>query len=207
MIKAFLVVVGALLVVALIAVLFVGGSYNRLVTQDQAVQAQWGQVQNVYQRRADLVPNLVETVKGAASFEKETFTQVAQARAQVAQVNTPALQNAPSNPQQLQQYQKAQDQLSSALSRLLVVVERYPNLTATQAFRDLQTQLEGTENRITVERMRYNQEAQTFNTTRNRFPTVVVAGFFGDRFATKAYFEAAPGSETAPRVNFGAGGQ
>ncbi len=186
--------------VALVVILFVGlavaGGYNRLVSLEEAVKSAWGQVENVYQRRADLVPNLVETVKGAAAFEKDTFTAVAEARAKVGQVNVGTVPDA----QQMQKFQAAQDGLSSALSRLLVVVERYPELKATQAFRDLQAQLEGTENRIAVERRRFNETAQAFNTARRRFPTVIVASLFG--FAEKPYFQAAPGSEKAPQVKF-----
>jgi LemA protein len=189
---------GALVLSALSCV----GSYNGLVALDQAVQAQWGQVENVYQRRADLVPNLVETVKGAAAFEKDTFTAVTQARSQVGQISPDAIKNAVNDPEAFQRFEKAQSQLSSALSRLLVVAEKYPDLKATQNFRDLQAQLEGTENRITVERMRYNEAARDFNTRRNSFPAVLLAGFFGDRFGEKPYFRAEPGSSAAPKVSF-----
>jgi len=175
-------------------------SYNRLVALDQAVTAQWSQVENVYQRRADLVPNLVETVKGAANFERDTLTKVTEARAQVGKVTIG--KDVINDPQALQRFQQAQDQLSSALSRLLVVSEQYPELRATQNFRDLQAQLEGTENRITVERQRFNEAAQAFNTKRNSFPTVMLAGFFGSRFAEKAYFQAQAGSQNAPQVKF-----
>ncbi|HXU04859.1 MAG TPA: LemA family protein [Polyangia bacterium] len=174
-------------------------SYNKLVHLDQAVQAQWSQVENVYQRRADLVPNLVETVKGAAKFEKDTFTAVTEARSKVGQVSGTT---SPNDPASVERFRQAQDQLTSALSRLMVVVERYPDLKATQAFRDLQVQLEGAENRIAVERMRFVQTAQTFNSTRNTFPTNIIAGAFGSRFAEKAYFKAQSGAETAPRVQF-----
>ena len=182
----------------LIAGLYVTGVYNGLVGLDQKVQAQWGQVENVYQRRADLIPNLVETVKGAAAFEQNTFTAVTEARAKVGQVQV--------NPGQLTpdafaKFQAAQDGLSSALSRLLVVVEKYPDLKATENFKELQAQLEGTENRIAVERMRFNEAAQAFNTKRNRFPAVIVAGFFG-KFAEKPYFKSQAGAETAPKVKF-----
>lgn len=181
---------------------FVAGTYNSLISLDQAVQAQWGQVENVYQRRLDLIPNLVETVKGAAAFEKDTFTAVAEARAKVGQVSAGALENATSDPQAFARFQQAQAGLSSALSRLMVVVERYPDLKATQAFRDLQAQLEGTENRIAVERMRYNQAAQAFNAKRLSFPTNIVAGFFGARFNEKPFFKAESGAEKAPKVQF-----
>jgi len=191
-----------ILVLALIVVMFGVSTYNSLVTLDQAVQAQWAQVQNVYQRRADLVPNLVETVKGAAAFEKDTFTAVAEARSKVGQVSGPALQNLANDPAAFEKFQQAQAGLSSALSRLMVVVEQYPELKANQSFRDLQAQLEGTENRIAVERMRFNEAAQAFNTKRMRFPTVVIANFFGSRFAEKPYFKAQEGAETAPKVKF-----
>jgi len=194
------------LIVLLFGVLIVGGmavsAYNSLVTLDQAVQAQWGQVQNVYQRRADLVPNLVETVKGAANFEKDTFTQVTEARAKVGQVSSQVAGGPPKSQAQLDQFQQAQAGLGNALSRLLVVVEKYPELKATQNFRDLQAQLEGTENRISVERMRYNEAEQAFNTKRQSFPTVLIAGFFGSRFDVKPYFKAQEGAETAPKVKF-----
>ena len=189
------------LVLAILGLSAIGG-YNSLVRLDQATQAQWAQVENVYQRRADLVPNLVETVKGAANFEKETLTAVTEARASVGQLSAGAVQNMASNPEALAKFQKAQDGLSSALSRLMVVVERYPELKATQNFRDLQAQLEGTENRIAVERMRFNEAARTFNTKRNSFPTVLIAGFFGDRFRDKAYFQAQQGAAEAPKVKF-----
>ena len=172
------------------------GSYNRLVDLQEAVESAWGDVQNQYQRRADLVPNLVATVRGAAEFEQETFTRVTEARAKVGQVSVTGLPDA----QQLEQFQQAQGELSSALSRLLVVVERYPELTATQAFRDLQVQLEGTENRITVARNRFNEAAQAYNATRRRFPAVLIAGIFG--FDERPYFAAQEGAETAPRVEF-----
>jgi LemA protein len=186
-------------VVALGAVvlgLFAVGSYNRLVGLDERVDEAWSQVENVYQRRADLIPNLVETVKGAAQFEQETFTAVTEARARAGQIS---FDQAPT-PEQLQQYQAAQGELGAALSRLLVVVERYPELRATEAFRDLQSQLEGTENRIAVERRRFNEVARDFNTSRRRFPTNLLASLFG--FDAKAYFEAEEGAEEAPRVDF-----
>lgn len=194
---------GGLLVLALIICGMWGiGAYNGLVSGDQAVQASWAQVQNAYQRRADLVPNLVETVKGAAAFEKDTFTAVTEARSKVGQISGEALGNVVNDPAAFEKFQQAQSGLSSALSRLMVVMEKYPDLKATQNFRDLQAQLEGTENRITVERMRFNEAAQAFNTKRMSFPTVLIAGFFGSRFAEKAYFKAQEGAETAPKVKF-----
>jgi LemA protein len=193
--------------IALVGIIFLLGiscvtSYNRLNGLDQAVQSQWGQVENTYQRRADLIPNLVETVKGAAKFEQETFTAVTEARARAGQAAAQPPEKVLQDPGAFQQFQRSQEALSSALSRLMVVVERYPDLKATANFRDLQSQLEGTENRITVERMRFNEVAREFNTKRNSFPTVVMAGFFGDRFKSKPYFQAQPGSQAAPQVKF-----
>jgi LemA protein len=192
------------LAVVIIAALILGtwgvGLYNSLVSLDQKVRSQWAQVENVYQRRADLVPNLVETVKGAAGFEQQTYTAVAEARAKVGQIRLD--ESLLSNSEAFAKFQAAQDELGSAISRLLVAVENYPDLKATQNFRDLQVQLEGTENRITVERQRFNEAAQAFNTKRMSFPTVVVAGIFGSRFAVKAYFKAQAGAETAPKVKF-----
>jgi LemA protein len=194
-----LVVIGALVLILFIGVSTVGGTYNRLVTLDQAVQSQWAQVESSYQRRADLIPNLVETVKGAANFEKSTYTAVAEARAKVGQLNVSGA-NLPNDPAAFEKFAGAQDVLSSSLSRLLAVAEAYPQLKATQNFSDLQAQLEGTENRIAVERMRYNDAAQTFNTTRDSFPTVIVAGLFGARFNEKAYFKSQPGAQSPPPV-------
>jgi len=196
--------VGCVVVLVVVVVLGLAGvgTYNSLVRLDQEVQAQWAQVENVYQRRADLVPNLVETVKGAAAFEKDTFTAVAEARSRVGQVAGGALQNVVNDPQAFQKFQEAQAGLSSALSRLMVVVEKYPELKANQNFMGLQSQLESTENRISVERMRFNEKAQAFNTTRMSFPTVLIAGFFGSRFNEKPYFKAQEGAEKAPQVKF-----
>jgi LemA protein len=164
------------------------------------MDAQWAQVQNVYQRRADLIPNLVNTVSGAANFEKSTLTAVTDARASVGRVQLPA-GTAPTDPGQLAAFDQAQGQLGAALSRLLVVSERYPQLTATANFRDLQAQLEGTENRIAVERGRFNEAVQAYDTAIRRFPGVVIAGLFG--FASRPYFAASPGAETPPKVDFG----
>jgi LemA protein len=192
-------------IVLIVLVLLVGwgvSSYNSLVAQDQAVQSQWGTVETVYQRRADLIPNLVATVKGVANFEKSTYIAVAQARAKVGQVTVNTGPTAPTDAATLAQFDQAQSGLTSALSRLLAVVENYPDLKANENFLDLQAQLEGTENRISVERRRYNEVVQQFNTTRQSFPTVLIAGMFGERFQTKPYFQAATGAETAPAVHF-----
>ena len=192
--------VALLVVLAVIVGVSMAGTYNRLVALGQEVDKQWGQVENVYQRRADLVPNLVATVRGAAEFEKSTLEAVVQARASVgrAQINAPT---APTDPEAMARFEAAQGALGAALQRLLVVVERYPELRANQNFRDLQAQLEGTENRITVERNRYNESAQGYNTARLRFPTNLFASMFG--FREKAYFKAVtPGAERAPAVQF-----
>jgi LemA protein len=172
-------------------------NYNRLVTLEEGVTSQWAQVENVYQRRADLVPNLVATVKGAAEHERETFQAVTEARAKVGQLDVGDVFD---DPAKMKQFQAAQGELSGALSRLLVVAEAYPQLKANENFLGLQSQLEGTENRITVERQRFNEAARDFNTTRKRFPTVIYANAFG--FDEKAYFEAEAGAAKAPEVSF-----
>src|ERR1700731_3405772 len=194
---------GGLLVIVLFIVFVIGlffwGTYNRLVGLQQSVDAQWAQVQTVYQRRADLIPNLVNTVAGAANFEKSTLTEVTNARASVGRVQLDP-NKAPTDAAQLQQFQAAQGQLSNALSRLLVVAENYPQLRATQNFQELQAQLEGTENRIAVERNNFNTAVQNFNTAVRTFPTNLIAGMFG--FSPKPFFASQPGAEKAPTVNF-----
>ncbi|MFH1196088.1 MAG: LemA family protein [bacterium] len=196
--KGLMIGCGAIVVLAVILIAWGVGAYNNLVGMDENVMQSWSQVENQYQRRADLIPNLVETVKGVAEFERGTFTDVAEARARVNQIKmTPEML---SDPQAFQQFQSAQDGLSSALSRLLVTVENYPTLKANENFLQLQTQLEGTENRISVERKKYNEVVQTFNTSIRRFPGSIIAGFTG--FKEKPYFKAAPGSDTAPKVKF-----
>ena len=172
---------------------------NQMVQLSQAVDAQWAQVQNVYQRRADLIPNLVNTVKGAADFERGTLNDVVQARASVGSVQIDP-NSAPTSAQQLQQFQAAQDQLSSALSRLLVVVERYPELRANNNFVQFQAQLEGTENRISVERGRFNDKTREYNTYIQKVPNSLVASL--RNFQTKPYFQATAGSERPPEVGF-----
>lgn len=179
------------------------GSYNKLVTLDQKVNKQWADVQSVYQRRADLIPNLVNTVQGAANFEKSTLTEVTNARASVGQVKLDP-SKAPTDAAQLEKFQQAQGQLSNALSRLLLVTENYPQLRATEAFQNLQAQLEGTENRISVERNNFNAAVQDYNTALQRFPTNMLNKMFG--FKERPFFNAQPGSEKAPTVNFGAFG-
>jgi LemA protein len=187
----------AIIVLAIVAV--AGGSYNRLVRLGQQVDSSWAQVQNDYQRRADLIPNLVATVSGAANFEKSTLTDITDARASVGRVTLNS-KSAPDDPAKLAQFDQAQNQLSSALSRLLVVVERYPDLKSSANFLALQAQLEGTENRITVYRRDFNDAVQQYDTAIKSFPAVFYAAALG--FHEKPYFTAAPGAETAPKVQF-----
>ncbi|MEO8218235.1 MAG: LemA family protein [Acidobacteriota bacterium] len=196
---------GVLIVALVIFALFGVGTYNRLVKLDEGVKSQWAQVENVYQRRFDLIPNLVRTVQGSANFEKSTLQAVVEARARVGQVTVPAgapgiTSGTPDNPQSFQQFEAAQAGLSGALSRLLVVVERYPDLKSNQNFLELQSQLEGTENRIAVERRRYNEVAQGFNAAVRTFPASIIAGMTG--FKQKAYFQSQAGANQAPEVNF-----
>lgn len=189
------------LIVIVFFILVLGGcgcnGYNNMVKLDEKVKNSWNNVQSDYQRRADLIPNLVSTVKGAANFETTTLTQVIEARAKATSVNVNA-ENL--TPEKVQQFQQAQGQLSGALSRLLVVAEQYPQLQATQSFRDLQVQLEGTENRIKVSRNDFNATVQEYNTTVRRFPNNIFAGMFG--FGVKQGFTADAGSEKAPKVAF-----
>jgi LemA protein len=188
--------------VAFIIGLFFWGTYNRLVRLQQSVDQRWAQVQNVYQRRADLIPNLVNTVAGAANFEKSTLVEVTNARASVGRVQLDP-NKAPTDAAQLEQFQAAQGQLSNALSRLLVVTERYPELRANQNFLGLQAQLEGTENRISVERGNFNTAVQSYNIAVRSFPTNMIAGMFG--FSPRPFFNAQPGAEKPPPVNFNFG--
>src|SRR5256714_3331741 len=190
------------LVLAIVWVLSLSGFFNRLVTLRQSTDAAWAQVQNVYQRRADLIPNLVNTVAGAANFEKSTLTEVTNARASVGRVQLDP-NKAPTDAAQLEQFQAAQGQLSSALSRLLVVVERYPELRANQNFLSLQAQLEGTENRISVERGNFNSAVQSYNVAVRSFPTNLIAGMLG--FPPRPFFTAQTGAERPPPVQFNFG--
>ncbi|WP_114777526.1 LemA family protein [Botryobacter ruber] len=171
--------------------------YNTMVQKDEAVQGQWANVENVYQRRADLIPNLVNTVKGAANFEKETLEAVMNARSKATSIQLSADDLTPEN---IARFQQAQNQLSGALSRLMATVEAYPDLKANQNFLELQAQLEGTENRIAVERRKYNELVQDYNTTVRSFPNNLMAGIFG--FERKGHFQADPGAERAPTVQF-----
>ncbi len=188
-----------LIILAIVVVLILWGVniYNGLVSKEEAVDAQWANVETSYQRRADLIPNLVATVKGYADFEQETLTQVIEARAKATSVTLD-----PSNltPQAISQFEAVQGELSSALSRLLVTIERYPDLKANQNFLELQSQLEGTENRISVERRKFNELARDFNATIRRIPRNIIAGIGG--FEEQGYFQSAEGSDAAPEVVF-----
>lgn len=188
-----------IVIVAIVAILAIWSvsSYNGLVSAEESVDAQWAQVENVYQRRADLIPNLVNTVKGYAEFEKNTLTDVIEARSKATSVTIDPSNISETN---VAQFQAAQDQLSGALSRLLVTIERYPDLKANKNFLELQAQLEGTENRISVERNKFNEQAKIYNTTIRRFPKNIFAGMFD--FERKGYFKAVEGAEKAPVVEF-----
>jgi LemA protein len=196
--------VGLIILVCLVILVLIPGfavqrAYNDIVAKEQEVSQQWAQVENVYQRRADLIPNLVATVKGYAAHESEVLETVTASRAQAGSIRmSPDMLK---NPAEFLKFQQAQDGLSSALSRLMLVVERYPDLKANQNFLELQSQLEGSENRITVERRKFNSSAQTYNTRIKQFPANLVARFFG--FNDRQYFQSAAGSDKAPVVNFG----
>lgn len=195
--KKSLIIIGSIVVLIFIVYRFFAGSYNSMVQMDEQVSSQWAQVENVYQRRADLIPNLVNTVKGYADFEKSTLTGVIEARAKATSITVD-----PHNltPEVLQQFQQNQGQLSQALGRLMVVAEKYPELKANENFLELQSQLEGTENRIAVERNKFNESAQQFNTYIRTFPSNMIAGMYG--FRPKAYFAADKGANKAPTVKF-----
>ena len=182
--------------VLLFLVMMIAGSYNGMVSSRESVNAAWSKVESQYQRRSDLIPNLVNTVKGAANFEQETLTKVIEARSKVTQIKVDA-----NNPEDIARFQQAQGQVSSSLSRLLAVAENYPQLKATENFKDLQSQLEGTENRITVARNDFNDAARSYNTKIKSFPANLLAGMFG--FKERPYFEADADAKKAPSVNFG----
>lgn len=188
---------GIIIAAVLVIVAMVAGSYNTLVGEREAVNKQFANLQSQYQRRADLVPNLVNTVKGAANFEKETLSEVVEARSRATSIT---IDPSTATPEQLEQYQKSQGELSQALGRLLAVSENYPELKAVASFQDLQVQLEGTENRITVARNDYNQTASGYNSRIQTFPANITAGLFG--FNKFTYFEADAGADKAPTVNF-----
>lgn len=195
--KRSVIILIVLAILALIMYTFFKGSYNTMVAKDENVKSAWSQVKNVYQRRLDLIPNLVNTVKGAANFEQETLTRVIEARAKATQITVDPDKL---TPEKLQEFQSAQGELSQALGRLMVVSEQYPQLKANQNFLDLQAQLEGTENRITVERQKFNDITRDFNTYIRQFPKNIVASMFG--FSQRPYFESDPGAEKAPTVDF-----
>jgi LemA protein len=191
------IVIGVIIVLVFVLYRFFAGSYNEMVNMELEVTKQWAQVENVYQRRLDLIPNLVNTVKGAADFEKSTLTAVIEARASATQVK---LDPKNLSAEELNKFQQSQGQLSQALGRLMVVAEQYPQLRATEAFRDLTVQLEGTENRITVERQKFNEVVQTYNSTIKVFPRNLLAGMYG--FKEKPFFAADKGANKAPEVKF-----
>lgn len=196
--KKGLLIFGGILVVIVLVIMWGVGKYNTLVGLDESVNSAWAQVQNQYQRRMDLIPNLVATVQGVANFEKSTLQAVIEARAKATQVTlSPQLLN---DPQAFQRFEQSQGELSSALSRLLVTVEQYPTLKANENFLQLQSQLEGTENRISVERKRFNEVVQSYNATIRTIPTSFIAALGG--FQQKQYFQAQPGAEAAPKVQF-----
>jgi LemA protein len=192
------IIIGVIIALVVLGIISWGTkTYNQMVTLQEGVTSQWGNVESQYQRRADLIPNFVNTVKGAATFEQETLTKVIEARAKATQVTIDPTKMTAEN---MQQFQAAQGELSSSLARLMVVVEQYPELKATQNYRDLQVTLEGTENRIAVERRKFNETAQTMNAYIRRFPQNIIAGMFG--FTAKPYFESMEGAEKAPEVKF-----
>ncbi|NOU47095.1 MAG: LemA family protein [Bacteroidales bacterium] len=195
--KKTLIIVGIIVLVIVLFYSFFKGTYNTMVTNSEQVDSQWAQVQNVYQRRSDLIPNLVSTVKGFAQQEKDVFIGVTEARAKATSVNIDA---ANLTPDKMTQFQQAQEGLSGALGRLMVVVEKYPEIKSNQNFLELQSQLEGTENRITVERQKFNDITKVYNTYVKSFPNNMLAGMFG--FVAKPYFEATKGAEVAPKVEF-----
>lgn len=195
--KALWITIAIIVVLLFAGYSWVKGTYNTMVTQDEGVKTAWSQVENQYQRRMDLIPNLVNTVKGYATHEKETLEGVVSARAEATKTT---IDPSNLNEESMKKFQAAQGELSSALSRLMVVLERYPDLKANQNFSELQAQLEGAENRISVERKRFNETAQSYNTYIRSFPTNILAGMFG--FQPKAYFSAESGAEKAPKVEF-----
>ncbi|BAR91945.1 LemA family protein [Blattabacterium cuenoti BPAY] len=196
--KNFLMGFSIIFILMFVIILWIANTYNHLVKLNENIKTQWGQVENVYQRRADLIPNLVNTVKGSANFEKDTLNQIIEARAKATSlsINTNDL-----NQNQINKYQKVQDHLNHSVSRLLLIVENYPNLRSTQNFYELQNQLEGTENRINVERNRFNEKVNNFNIYRNQFPKIIIANLFS-KFQEKGYFQSQIGSKKSPIIDF-----
>ncbi|NWJ50068.1 MAG: LemA family protein [Bacteroidetes bacterium] len=195
--KKSIIIIAGIVLFVIIMIAWISGMYNGLVNREEGTKQAWAQVENVYQRRSDLIPNLVETVKGYANFEKSTLTDVVNARAKATQVTVDPTKLTPA---QIQNFQGAQNGLSSALGRLMVVMEKYPDLKANQNFLDLQAQLEGTENRIAVERKKFNEVVMDYNTAVRRFPRNIFAGMFG--FQQKGYFQAEEGAAKAPKIKF-----
>lgn len=196
--KSFLIAISSIFILIFITVLWIGNTYNHLVKLNENIKTQWGQVENVYQRRADLIPNLVNTVKGSANFEKNTLNQIIEARSKATSIS---VNRNDLNQNQINKFQQAQDHLNNFVSRLLLIVENYPNLRSTQNFYELQNQLEGTENRINVERNRFNDQVNSFNTYRNQFPKIIIANFFS-QFQEKGYFQSQTGSKKSPIIDF-----
>ncbi|WP_185861433.1 LemA family protein [Blattabacterium cuenoti] len=194
----FLIAIFSILVLILIIVLWISNTYNQLVKLNENIKTQWGQVENVYQRRIDLIPNLVNTVKGSANFEKNTLKQIVEARAKATSFS---INRNDLNQDQVNKFQKVQDHLNNSVSRLLLIVENYPNIQSTKNFFELQNQLEGTENRINVERNRFNDKVNSFNTYRNQFPKIIIANFFS-QFQEKGYFQSQVGSKKSPIIDF-----
>jgi Uncharacterized conserved protein len=196
--KNFLIIIYSILIVMFFTVLWITNTYNKLVKLNENIKTQWGQVENVYQRRADLIPNLVNTVKGSANFEKNTLNQITEARAKATSIS---INRNDLNQNQINKFQQAQDNLNNSVNRLLFIVENYPNLRSTQNFYELQNQLEGTENRINVERNRFNDQVNNFNIYRNQFPKILIANFFS-KFQEKGYFQSQIGSKKSPIIDF-----
>ncbi|WP_185849391.1 LemA family protein [Blattabacterium cuenoti] len=196
--KKFFIAISFILILIFITVLWIANTYNQLVKLNESIKTQWGQVENVYQRRVDLIPNLVNTVKGSANFEKNTLNQIIEARGKATSIS---INRNDLNQDQINKFQQIQNHLNNSVSRLLLIVENYPNLKSTQNFYELQNQLEGTENRINVERNRFNDKVNSFNTYRNQFPKIIIANFFY-QFQEKGYFQSQIGSKKSPIIDF-----
>ncbi|WP_185869201.1 LemA family protein [Blattabacterium cuenoti] len=196
--KNFIITISSIFILIFIIGLWISSIYNHLVELNENIKTQWGQVENVYQRRADLIPNLINTVKGSANFEKNTLTQIIEARTKATSIHTNTNNL---NQNQINKFQKVQENLNDSVSRFLLIVENYPNLSSTKNFYELQNQLEGTENRINIERNRFNDHVNYFNTYRNQFPKIIIANFF-DKFQEKGYFQSKIESRKSPVVDF-----
>ncbi|WP_185857484.1 LemA family protein [Blattabacterium cuenoti] len=196
--KSFLIAIFSIFILISITALWITNTYNHLVKLNENIKTQWGQVENVYQRRTDLIPNLVNTVKGSANFEKNTLNKIIEARAKATSVS---INRNDLNQNQINKFQQVQDQLNNSVNRFLLIVENYPNLKSTENFYELQNQLEGTENRINVERNRFNNKVNSFNIYRNQFPKIIIANFFY-QFKEKGYFQSQIGSKKSPIIDF-----